>query len=152
MRPSPDRLILARYPHRITVPVRFGDLDPLGHVNNVAIGYFYEEGRAALNRAALPKDLRQSHGMRIVIADLHIAYLDEAHYPGEMTVATGISRIGASSYTSASALFRGETCIGVCDTVMVNTCDGVSTPLPEEARAALGRYLLKPQEGEAAAE
>jgi len=101
MRPSPDRLILARYPHRITVPVRFGDLDPLGHVNNVA---------------------------------------------------TGISRIGASSYTSASALFRGETCIGVCDTVMVNTCDGVSTPLPEEARAALGRYLLKPQEGEAAAE
>lgn len=152
MKPAPDRLILERYPERLGVPVRFADLDPLGHVNNVAFGYFYEEGRAALNRAAFPPELRRAHDMRIVIADLHIAFLAEAFYPGEIIVGTGVSRIGASSYTTASAIFQNGACLGTCDTVMVNTVEGRSAPLPEAARTALSRFLLRPATQDAAAE
>jgi len=152
MKPSSDRLDLDRYPERLSVPVRFADLDPLGHVNNVAFGFFFEEGRAALNRAALPRDLRQHHGMRIVIADLHIAFLAEAFYPGDLIVGTGVLRVGRSSYVTASALFQNGQCAAVCDTVMVNTVDGAASALPDEARAGLSRYVLKPSAGDAAAE
>ncbi len=152
MKPAPDRLILERYPERLAVPVRFADLDPLGHVNNVAFGYFYEEGRAALNRAAFPLDLRREHGMRIVIADLHIAFLAEAFYPGDIIVGTGVSHIGRSSYATASAIFQNGACLGTCDTVMVNTAGGKSAPLPEAARTALGRFVLHPAAKDAAAE
>lgn len=137
MKPDPHRLLPQTYPLTVTVPSRFRDLDTLGHINNVAIGSFYEEGRAALNRKAFPGDLRKRHAMRMLIADVHIAYLAEAHYPGDILVGVGISRIGSTSYTIALALFQNDRCVGTCETVLVNTDGTQPAPIPDEGRAAL---------------
>ncbi len=69
MKPDAYRLILGNYPLSVTVPSRFRDLDTLGHINNVAIGSFYEEGRARLNRECFPIEMRKRHKMRMLIAD-----------------------------------------------------------------------------------
>lgn len=137
MKPAAYRLVLDAYPLTVTVPSRFRDLDTLGHINNVAIGSFYEEGRARLNREAFPQEMRKRHKMRMLIADVHIQYLKEAHYPGDIIVGAGAGHIGRSSYRIDLALFQKGDCVGVCETVLVNTDGEGVTPLPEEGRAAL---------------
>lgn len=143
MKPDAARLKRETYPLFVTVPSRFRDLDTLGHINNVAIGSFYEEGRAHLNRTVFPPQTRHAHNMRLLIADVHIAYLQEAHYPGDIEVGTGIVRMGTSSYTIGLALFQNGECVGTCETVLVNTDGHKPVPIPDEGRAALEAYQLK---------
>lgn len=143
MKPDPARLDPDAYPIHVTVPSRFRDLDTLGHINNVAIGSFYEEGRAALNRAAFPAAFRRGHNMRMLIADVHIAYLGEAHYPGDLTVGAAISHIGRTSYTIALALFQTGACVGTCETILVNTDGEKPAGIPADGRQALEALMLK---------
>lgn len=145
MKPDPARLDPDAYPLRVTVPARFRDLDTLGHINNVAIASFYEEGRALLNRTAFPAEFRRAQNMRMLIADVHIAYLGEAHYPGDLTVCSGISHVGRTSYTIALALFQHGACVGVCETVLVNTDGKTPAAIPDEGRTALEALKLKPR-------
>ena len=142
MKPAAYRMTLENYPLTVTVPSRFRDLDTLGHINNVAIGSFYEEGRAQLNRKCFPMEMRKRHKMRMLIADVHIQYLREAHYPGDLIVGAGIGHIGRTSYRIDLALFQNDVCAGVCETVLVNTNgDGVAA-MPDEARAAMEQVLV----------
>jgi acyl-CoA thioester hydrolase len=143
MKPDPARLDPAVYPLHVIVPSRFRDLDTLGHINNVAIGSFYEEGRAAVNRAAFPTEFRREHSMRMLIADVHIAYLGEAHYPGDLTVGAAISHIGRTSYTIALALFQESVCVGTCETILVNTDGKHPAEIPAAGRRALEALMLK---------
>jgi acyl-CoA thioester hydrolase len=41
---------LADYPHRVTEIIRYGDLDPQGHVNNAVFATYFESGRVAVFR------------------------------------------------------------------------------------------------------
>ena len=143
MKPEAYRLQLETYPLVNTIPSRFQDLDPLGHINNVAIGAFYEEGRGNLNRKAFSLEMRKAHGMRMVIADVHIAYLDEAFYPSDLVVGSGILRIGGSSYTIAQALFQDGRCIGASEAVLVNTDGKKPAPIPRQGRDALESLMIK---------
>jgi acyl-CoA thioester hydrolase len=143
MKPAAHRLVLENYPLSVTVPSRFRDLDTLGHLNNVAIGSFYEEGRAELNRVCFPVEMRRKHAMRMLIADVHIQYLREAHYPGDLIVGSGVGHIGRTSYRIDLALFQNGDCVGVCETVLVNTDGQQNAPIPEEGRAALERVRVK---------
>ncbi|MGJ3232563.1 MAG: acyl-CoA thioesterase [Oceanicaulis sp.] len=143
MKPDPARLDPAAYPLGVVVPSRFRDLDTLGHINNVAIGSFYEEGRAELNRTAFPPDYRRAHSMRMLIVDVHIAYLAEAHYPGDLEVRAGVLKIGRTSYTIALGLFQNGACVGVCETVLVNTDGHTPAAIPEDGRKALEALKLR---------
>ncbi|WP_439636371.1 acyl-CoA thioesterase [Oceanicaulis sp.] len=144
MKPDAYRLTLETYPLVVSVPSRFQDLDPLGHINNVAIGAFYEEARGALNRKAFSLDLRKANKMRMVIADVHIAYLAEAFHPGDLVVGSGILRIGGSSYTIGQGLFQNGQCVGACESVLVNTDGKKPAPIPEEGRKALEALMIEP--------
>ena len=144
MKPAPHRLLAETYPLSVVVPTRFRDLDPLGHLNNVAIGAFYEEGRAHLHRTVFPPTARKARPLRLLIADVHIAYLAEAHYPAPCTVSAGVQRIGRSSYTIALGLFQNEVCVGACETVMVHTDGAGPTAIPDAAREALAALTIAP--------
>jgi acyl-CoA thioester hydrolase len=50
-RPDPTRLTPSAYPHSETIQTRFQDLDPLGHINNVAMAALFESGRVRFNQA-----------------------------------------------------------------------------------------------------
>jgi len=145
MKPDPARFDPAGYPLGVTVPSRFRDLDTLGHINNVAIGSFYEEGRAELNRTAFPAEVRRAHDMRMLIADVHIAYLAEAHYPGDIEVRAGVLKVGRTSYTIALALFQNGRCVGTCETILVNTDGEKPAEIPDEGRKALEALKLSGQ-------
>ncbi len=141
MKPSPHRLDLGLYPFQTVVEPRFGDMDPLRHLNNVALAGIYEEGRVRFGLSVSDSYAHQK-GQRLVVAEVAIRYLAEGCYPAPLTVAAGVIRIGASSYQLGQALFQSGQCIGVCDTVLVYTADHRPHPLPDGFKAALAGKMI----------
>lgn len=140
---DPARLNPASYPHSAPVETRFQDLDPLGHINNVAMGALFEQGRVRFNRSFLIEHGRHHNpGVRWLVARVDINYLAEGSFPEPVLVANGIARIGTSSWTIQSAAFQHDRCIALCDTVLVYTDANGPAPLPELLRGKLTDQLM----------
>ncbi|MGV3770783.1 MAG: acyl-CoA thioesterase [Sphingobium phenoxybenzoativorans] len=116
-KPEPWRLSLDIYPFISTIETRYQDLDIMGHVNNVAMAGIFETARVRFHRhlGRHPHD----SGVRWLIAAVSLNYLQEAHYPQEVTVGCAIDRIGTTSWTVTSAAFQHGECVATCDTVVV---------------------------------
>lgn len=132
-KPEPWRLDPANYPFTAAVPTRWADLDLLGHINNVSMAGLFEEGRGCFNRALALH--RERSDIRWLIAGVDIAYRAEAHHPGDVMMASGIGRIGTSSWTILSGAFQSGRCVATCDTTIVYTDKGGPAPFPETFRA-----------------
>ncbi|GAB2982138.1 acyl-CoA thioesterase [Amycolatopsis acidiphila] len=130
-----------RYPLWHDVPTRYGDLDPLGHVNNVAITRLYEEARVLFEQT-----LRQRHAFRPargMLVQLNVHYLGETRYPEPVQIGTGIKRLGRASYTLAQAMYQGGRCVGVSDATVAHVPADGPGPLPDDFRSALETALLR---------
>jgi len=58
-RPDPALFDPARYPFGNSVTTRFADLDPNGHINNVAMAAVFEDARLRfLTAVGLPKTVK----------------------------------------------------------------------------------------------
>ncbi|WP_188235634.1 acyl-CoA thioesterase [Sphingopyxis sp. LK2115] len=128
--PKPEgwRLRAASYPVCIELQTRFQDMDINGHLNNVAFAALFESGRVLLNRQVRPLGERPANE-RTMVAAVEINYLAEGHFPDPVEIATGIGRIGTSSWTIVQAMFQNGRCIATCDTVVVCRTDGQAKPL-----------------------
>ncbi len=141
---DPARLSPDSYPHSASVETRFQDLDVLGHINNVAMGALFEQGRVRFNRAFLLEHGRRANpGMRWLVARVDINYLAEGAFPEPVQIANGIGHIGTASWTILSAAFQYDRCIALCDTTLVYTNTGGPTPFPEPLRAILDAHLMR---------
>ena len=143
---DPQRRISHNYPFQIELPTRFQDLDPLKHINNVALAGLYEESRVQFHREVF-RELRrtqpQKNSYRIVLADVHINYLQEAHYPYAITVGVGVGHIGQRSYALHCAMFQKGECVGLSEAVIVFAQPGQPEPLPDPVRAVLQDNVLR---------
>ena len=122
----------------ITDVIRYNDLDPNGHVNNVAVCTFFEDGRVMFR----DKHFKHQVGNVLtgfVLARYLIEYRRPLAFPGSVEVGTTIIRIGRSSYTFGQAVFRGEECAATAEAVQVRVDPGTgrSVPLDPEFRAVL---------------
>lgn len=130
----------ASYPFTCTTETRFQDLDPLGHINNVAMAALFENGRVRFNRHL---DLeRRERGERWLIAAVAINYVAEAFFPDPVEVRSGIGRIGSSSWDIYSAAFQNGTCVATCVTTLVLTDGKGAKPIRDELRAAYEGLLV----------
>lgn len=141
LRDEDARLQLASYPRTVEIRATYADVDSFQHLNNVALARFFEEGRAAMNMELFGVDavVRPSAGVQLLFASIAIEYVAQGSYPGSVTVATGVSAIGRSSFSQSAAIFQGETCLAVCEAVTVYAVDGKGQPLPESVREALSK-------------
>lgn len=137
-KPESWRLDCAHYPFKVAIPTRWADLDLLGHINNVSMAGLFDEGRGRFNRALA---LDRPHGVRWLIARVDLAYLAEAHHPEDVTLASGIVRIGTASWTIASAAFQKDGCVATADTTIVYTDGSGSQPIPDAFRQRLGTMM-----------
>lgn len=131
--PDPQFRLLSAYPVTQDVTMRIGDLDPYRHVSAIRIGEYYEEARAIFYRDAFAGLERP----RILVLRLTFHYLAESVWPGALTVGTGIAKIGNSSFEMVQGLFRDGVCLGVAETILVNTGDSGKAPLPDSLRSRL---------------
>jgi len=141
MKPTPDRLSLEHYPQVTEIAARFSDVDMFRHLNNVAIGQFYEEVRFAMV-ARLREVLPTDRGGRVTVVNVDTAYLREARYPGLVTVATGLAQRARRSFVLGQALFQNGVCFSTADTTLVYVENGAPAPLPSAFDEILGRLAL----------
>jgi acyl-CoA thioester hydrolase len=141
MKPEPHRLDLASYRYTTVIEPRFGDMDALRHLNNVALAGIYEEARLRYTSGFNHGPIGDERA-RPVLAEVRIRYLAEGRYPGPLTVGVGVIKLGTSSYVIGQALFQDGACIGISDVVVVWTEHGKPAPLPEKFRAALEAALI----------
>ncbi len=111
------RLDASNYPVSMVMQSRFGDLDSLGHINNVAMASIFETARVHFHHklGRHPAD----QGVRWLVAAVDLKYVEESHFPYDVIVRSGIGHIGNSSWTLFSAAFQQGECVATCDTVMV---------------------------------
>ena len=134
-----------QFPGQTRDMIRFGDLDPQGHVNNTVFATYFETGRVMLLRE--PRNMLNPPGATSVLAQLDIRFLREMHWPGEVTVGTATIRIGRSSYTFLQAIFQDGQCAATANAtmVMIDATTRKARPLPEDVVARLEQLRLREQ-------
>ncbi|MBV9841915.1 MAG: acyl-CoA thioesterase [Sphingomonadaceae bacterium] len=114
-------------------------MDAFRHLNNGATGRYLEEGRADLNMRVFGVEcmIDPPGGLQLLFATTTVDYVRQAHYPGTAEIASGVVRIGGSSYVIAQAAFQDGRCFALAEAVMVKAIAGRPSSLREQERDAL---------------
>ena len=81
--------------HETPIDVRWGDLDMLGHVNNVAYLTYYEQAR--VDTIYHIGSLSGEAGVGCVVVQANVSYKVSVEYPATLKVVTSIQKIGNTS-------------------------------------------------------
>lgn len=126
--------------HQTVIPIRWGDMDAMGHVNNTIYFRYMEivriEWLHALGGAPDPK------GTGPVIVNAFCNFLKQLEYPGEILARHYVARPGRTSFETYITLERLDDpgviyASGGAKTVWVDFPAGKSVPLPDWLRAVI---------------
>lgn len=129
---------LRDYRHWITVPVRWGDMDAFGHVNNAKYFTYCESARISYFQAiGLGAQITTpDHGPSVVTATCN--FRQQVHHPATLEVGVRAVKIGRTSFPLEYGIFLEGTNDLVADgssvVVWVDYGAGKSTPLPESLK------------------
>ncbi len=125
--------------------VRWSDLDPYRHVNNVMFYDYLQEARIQLAAELLNSGPMGPGGMGMVLARQDLEYLRPMDFRREpYQVHSIVSAIGTSSYTIAAEIREPETGKVYAASRSVVVCidsHGASAPILGPAREHLGQWL-----------
>lgn len=126
--------------HEMILPIRWGDMDALGHLNNVAYFRYLETARMDwLRSIGCESDAR---GEGVVLVNAFFNYHRQLEYPGDVRLRMYVSDPGRSSFESWATLERGDVpgvvhAAGGGTIVWVDYAREKSLPLPPALRAAV---------------
>jgi acyl-CoA thioester hydrolase len=82
--------------HTLRMPIRWGDMDAMGHVNNTVYFRYIEQARISwFDEIACTPD---PEGEGPVIVNAHCSFLKQLKYPGEIEIRTFVGPPGRSSF------------------------------------------------------
>lgn len=121
----------------VELPVRFRDLDPMGHVNNAVYATYLEHARARYFREVVGEPLPTAD---TVLVHLSIDYRAPIELEdGSVTVVMWVPRLGESSIPMEYELRVGGQVAAAAETVQVayDRQAAASKPIPERWRTAI---------------
>jgi len=127
--------------YEMVIPIRWGDMDAMGHVNNTIYFRYLEiiriEWLHLLGGALNPR----GHGP--VIVNAFCNFIRQLEHPGDILAKHYVANPGRTSFDTFITLERtdapGVLCAsGGATTVWIDFLAKRSVPLPEELRAVLG--------------
>ena len=123
--------------HTSVQPIRWGDMDALGHVNNTVYFRYMEQARIEWLHAQA-RDAAPRAGTGPVIVNASCTFLVPLTYPGDVEVRMYLGEPGKSSIGSHYELDAGGTraAEGAAKIVWVDYATGKSVPLPDRIRSA----------------
>ena len=82
------------------IEVRYGDLDPQGHVNNAKHLTYFEQARLTywINIGLFTKD-QSFMELGVILADVHITYLAPIYHGQQIKVGVRVAKLGNKSMT-----------------------------------------------------
>jgi acyl-CoA thioester hydrolase len=127
------------------IEVRYGDLDPQGHVNNAKFLTYFEQARLAywVQMRLFSKD-QSFMELGIILADVHITYLAPVYYGQNIKVGVHVSKLGNKSMTwqqnivdadTGRELARGEVVVVAYDYKQEKTIS-----IPQEWREKIAQF------------
>lgn len=129
--------------HRTTIQVRFRDVDAFGHVNNAVFLSYAELARIGY----LLDVLRPEHPfdrLPLILARVEVDFRSPIFFGDEVSVTTGVHRIGRSSIGMRHRMTAGrdERLVAEVDSVLVTYDYEASRPMPvpEAWRARIGAH------------
>ena len=92
------------------IEVRYGDLDPQGHVNNAKHLTYFEQARIAymVELGLFTKD-QSFMEIGVILADVHITYLAPIYYGEHIQVGVHATKLGTKSMTWAQNIVDAKT-------------------------------------------
>ena len=130
---------MSRYRFYHPVEVRYGDLDPQGHVNNAKHLTYFEQARVAymIELGLFTRD-QSFMEIGVILADVHITYFEPVFFGQDIRVGVHAAKLGNKSMTweqtildadSGKELAKGEVVMVAYD---YNTSKTI--PIPQEWR------------------
>jgi acyl-CoA thioester hydrolase len=93
--------------HFIELPVLWGHMDALAHVNNAEYFRYLEAGRIGYCTEVMPVPTQAA--ANLVLADIQCSFLRQLRYPATIEVGTRVSRLGRRSLQVECGIFiKGE--------------------------------------------
>ena len=127
------------------IEVRYGDLDPQGHVNNAKHLTYFEQARIhyMIELGLFTKD-QSFMQIGVIVADVHITYLEPIYFGQNIKVGVHTAKLGSKSMTweqnivdadTGREFARGEVII-----VTYDYKDEKTIPVPQEWRERITSF------------
>ena len=125
----------------MSMPIRWGDMDAFGHVNNTVYFRYMEQVRISwFESIGIIGGAEQGQGPVIVNASME--FLRQLHYPGDVVGVMSVGQPGRSSFDTGFELRRADDpgtlyARGAARCVWIDYAAGRSVPLPAALRSLL---------------
>jgi len=137
--------LLAEFPVCLEIPVGFGDMDALGHVNNTRYFRWFEDVRFAAFRLSTLSDHLERTGIGPILARTQCVFRIPVTYPDTVIAGVRVAEIGTDRFTMIHRLVsvaqNAVVAEGDARIVMVDYRRGGKAPIPDPARAELEKLL-----------
>ncbi len=125
--------------------VRYGDLDPQGHVNNAKHLTYFEHARVQyLVELGLFRKEQSFMEIGVIVADIHITYHKPVHWVDPVKTGVRVAKIGNKSMTFEQAVVNARTgeafSHGTVILVMFDYATQKTQPVPQAWRETITRY------------
>jgi acyl-CoA thioester hydrolase len=127
------------------IELRYGDLDPQGHVNNAKHLTYFEQARVAymIELGLFTKD-QSFMEIGVILADVHITYHAPIYFGQNIKVGVHAAKLGNKSMTWEQNIIDSDTSRELAKgEVVVVTYDyrsGKTIPIPQEWREKISEY------------
>ncbi len=131
------------WPISIDIPIHWGDMDALGHVNNVLFFRYLESSRVAYIAAMGLSSLRDVDGVGFILQHVECRFRRPVVYPDVLTVRARLVDMGADRFTLEHEVFSTKqgviAAIGRGTIVTYDYTAGTKTSMPPQVRDAIER-------------
>lgn len=127
--------------HTMTVPIRWGDMDAMGHVNNTLYFRYMEIARLQwMFESGVPAN---PQGEGPVIVNAFCNFIRQLEFPGEVLVRTYGGEVGRTSFDTYHEMLRTDDpdtvyANGGATVVWVDFPNQKSAPMPQRLRELIG--------------
>lgn len=134
--PPDPRDLPGEFSHRVTIDVRFADIDGMGHVNNAVYLTYCETARIRYWTDVTGEPMASGHegAESLILAEARISYRAPVFHGEQVTVESRATHIGRSSFTlehrmTASRPGAAPRLVAVSDSVLVRYDYATAAPV-----------------------
>ena len=132
------------FPVDLRLPVLWGHMDAMGHVNNTVYFRFFESARVEyMARMGLFASQTGEHEVVPILASTRCDYKLPLTYPDEIVVGAKTVKVGRTSFTQEYRVWSTKhdavSAVGEGIIVCVERKTGKPVPVPEDVRQAIER-------------
>ncbi len=127
------------------VEVRYGDLDPQGHLNNAKFLTYFEQARVYyLIQVGVFGADQSFMDIGVIVADIHIAFHEPIHFDDRLKAGVRTMKLGGKSITVAQNILDADTgrekARGEVVMVTFDYRSKKTIPVPEAWRSKINAY------------